>query len=95
MSEESKAETQSVSESEKKSLEMMCDAIVNKLLHAPMTELKKSREEPEGDALVATCRKLFALDQPLTQSVAPHAITVPAGAVPALITPKSSSGDRT
>jgi glutamyl-tRNA reductase len=54
----------SVNEAEKKSLELMCDAIVNKLLHTPLTQLKKSREEPEGDQLVASVRKLFSLDEP-------------------------------
>lgn len=53
----------SVSEAERKSLELMCDAIVNKLLHSPLTQLKKSREEPEGDLLVASVRRLFSLDQ--------------------------------
>ncbi len=51
-----------VSAAERKSLEVMCDAIVNKLLHTPTTELKKSREQPEGDLLVASVRKLFGLD---------------------------------
>ena len=59
----------SVTPSEQKSLEMMCDAIVNKLLHTPLTQLKKSREEPDGDQLVTSVRKLFALDDQPSEPV--------------------------
>jgi glutamyl-tRNA reductase len=76
----------SVSANEKKSLEMMADAIVNKLLHTPTTELKKSREQPDGDQLVLSVRKLFALDD--TQASAPEN----AGAN---LVPAKSQGERT
>ncbi|HEX5659201.1 MAG TPA: glutamyl-tRNA reductase [Polyangiales bacterium] len=68
----------SVSASEKKSLEMMADAIVNKLLHTPTTELKKSREQPDGDQLVSSVRKLFALDEAVSAPASPSATLVPA-----------------
>jgi glutamyl-tRNA reductase len=69
----------SVTPAEKKSLEIMADAIVNKLLHTPMTELKKSREEPDGDQLVLSVRKLFALDEvPASAPGATSATLVPA-----------------
>ena len=42
----------SLSEAEKKNLDAMCEAMVNKLLHRPLTELKKSRGEPDGAQLV-------------------------------------------
>ena len=81
----------SVTDAEKKSLEIMCDAIVNKLLHTPTTELKKSREAPEGDALVANVRRLFALDREEPQS----ALKVASVVTPALVPSKGSSGERT
>jgi glutamyl-tRNA reductase len=51
----------SLSEAEKKSLETMCDAMVSKLLHRPLTELKKSRSEPEGAQLLESVHRLFEL----------------------------------
>jgi glutamyl-tRNA reductase len=84
-----------VSESEKKNLEVMCDAIVNKLLHTPVTQLKKSREEPDGDQLVSSVRKLFLLDEEPTAGRAPRPLSVPGIVSPATLVPsKSSSGDR-
>jgi glutamyl-tRNA reductase len=75
-----------VSASEKKSLEMMADAIVNKLLHAPITELRKSREQPDGDQLVLSVRKLFALDDAPSQGAsAPQSAT---------LVPVKSTGER-
>lgn len=81
----------SLSDAEKKSLEMMGDAIVNKLLHTPTTELKKSREAPEGDALVANVRRLFALDREEPES----ALKVAPVVAQALMPSKGSSGERT
>jgi glutamyl-tRNA reductase len=51
----------SLSDAEKKSLDAMCDAMVNKLLHRPLTELKKSRGEPDGAQLVESVTRLFDL----------------------------------
>lgn len=50
-------------DSARRSLEKMSDAIVNKLLHAPLTALKSSADEVERAALVATTRRLFDLDR--------------------------------
>jgi glutamyl-tRNA reductase len=89
-----------VSESEKKNLEVMCDAIVNKLLHTPLTQLKRSREEPDGDQLVSSVRKLFALDEEASHTPARASLplAVPAAVAPALLPVslpgKRSSGDR-
>jgi glutamyl-tRNA reductase len=83
----------SVSPAEKKSLELMCEAIVNKLLHTPLTQLRKSREEPDGDQLVTSVRKLFALDEevPTDEPI----VSVPAPLSPSTLVPsKGSSGDR-
>jgi glutamyl-tRNA reductase len=78
----------SVSASERKSLELMCDAIVNKLLHTPMTQLKKSREEPDGDQLVNNVRKLFALDQDAAEPQGAQSATS------ATLVPVKSTGER-
>lgn len=51
-----------VSDKERKTLEAMCDAMTNKILHRPLTELKRSREEPDGAALVSSVRRLFDLE---------------------------------
>jgi hypothetical protein len=47
----------------------MCEAMANKILHKPLTELKKCRDEPQGAQLVASVRRLFDLDH--EPSVAP------------------------
>ena len=45
---------------QKKALEVMCDAMVNKLLHAPTTALKG---DGGGAELIAAVRALFALPE--------------------------------
>ncbi|MCB9556704.1 MAG: glutamyl-tRNA reductase [Deltaproteobacteria bacterium] len=44
-------------------LERMSEAIVNKLLHVPTKELKRSATEPDGHTLVANVRRLFRLEE--------------------------------
>ncbi len=51
----------SLGEAELKSLEKMIDAMVNKVLHQPLTELKRGSETPEGAMLIDAARRLFAL----------------------------------
>jgi glutamyl-tRNA reductase len=63
------------------SLERMLDAATNKLLHQPLTELKKAGEAGDGATLDAV-RKLFPLEDP--SSAAPEA-------EPALEKPKPGS----
>jgi glutamyl-tRNA reductase len=53
----------SLTDGEKKSLDAMCEAMVNKLLHRPLTELKKSRSEPDGAQLIESVTRLFELSQ--------------------------------
>jgi len=53
----------SLTEAERKSLDAMCEAMVNKLLHRPLTELKKSRDEPDGAQLIESVTRLFELSQ--------------------------------
>jgi glutamyl-tRNA reductase len=73
----------SLSDAEKKSLDAMCDAMVNKLLHRPLTELKKSRGEPDGAQLLESVTRLFDLapepapaprPAPTEESSPPHAL---------------------
>ena len=45
-----------------RALDAMCDAIVNQLLHAPMTELKRGQESPDGAKLVEAVQRLFQLE---------------------------------
>lgn len=52
----------SLSPKERKSLEKMCDAMANKLLHAPLTHLKEGADGPDGPALIDTTRRLFELE---------------------------------
>lgn len=48
---------------ERKALETMVDAAVNKLLHPAVTKLKKSASEPRGEELAQVVRELFELPE--------------------------------
>jgi len=52
---------QSLGPKEQKVLEAMTTAIVNKILHHPVTHLKKEANRIEGDLYIDTIRKLFDL----------------------------------
>lgn len=52
---------QSLSPKEQKVLEAMTTAIVNKILHHPVTHLKREANKIEGDLYIDTIRKLFDL----------------------------------
>ncbi len=60
-----------VSEAEQRTLTAMAEAMANKILHRPLTELKKSREDPDSAVLVSSVRRLFELD--LEPSATPEA----------------------
>ena len=49
-------------EKERRALERMGDAVVKKLLHAPLATLKKTAQESSHGSLIASTRQLFALD---------------------------------
>jgi glutamyl-tRNA reductase len=51
----------SLTEREQKSLDAMAEAIVNKLLHQPLTQLKRGQSGPEAAALIAATQRLFDL----------------------------------
>ncbi|MDP2689290.1 MAG: glutamyl-tRNA reductase [Deltaproteobacteria bacterium] len=52
----------SLTDKEKKTIEAMTSAIVNKILHHPVTHLKKEANKIEGDLYIDTIRKLFDLN---------------------------------
>ena len=51
-------------ESERKALEGLTNAIINKLLHAPIANLKRAQNDPVGDTYVDAVRTLFELPEP-------------------------------
>jgi glutamyl-tRNA reductase len=55
-----------ISEDQKRAVEAMSQAIVNKLLHAPLVVLKQAASTPDtGDNTIAVARRLFNLDKEL------------------------------
>jgi glutamyl-tRNA reductase len=55
-----------LSDDQKRAVEIMSQAIVNKLLHAPLVILKQAAAAPgSGDSTIAIARKLFNLDKEL------------------------------
>jgi glutamyl-tRNA reductase len=67
----------SLSEADQRTLQLMCEAMANKILHKPLTELKKCRDEPHGSQLVAHVRRLFDLDQEARNSIDPPPVSIP------------------
>jgi glutamyl-tRNA reductase len=57
-----------LSDKEKKSLEALTSAIINKILHTPSTLLKQSDEEAMGDFYLDTLRTLFQLPEASPES---------------------------
>jgi hypothetical protein len=71
----------------------MCDAMVSKLLHRPLTELKKSRGEPEGAQLLESVHRLFELSlEPAEAAERPAPEPAP-GAPRPLVPSKTPSGE--
>jgi glutamyl-tRNA reductase len=50
-----------LSEKERQSLEAMTSAIINKILHSPLTLLKRSNEEATTDLYIDSIRALFGI----------------------------------
>lgn len=57
------ASLKGLSEKERQALEDMTTAIINKILHAPITRLKKVPEEPDDAVYIEALRKLFDLEE--------------------------------
>jgi glutamyl-tRNA reductase len=53
----------SLSENDRRSVEMLANAIVNKLLHEPMVFLKNSASQDSAPFKLAVVRQLFGLDK--------------------------------
>ncbi|MFQ5354860.1 MAG: glutamyl-tRNA reductase, partial [Thermodesulfobacteriota bacterium] len=51
-----------LSDKDKKILDSMTKSIINKILHGPVSRLKKDADKIEGDTYIYTTRKLFDLD---------------------------------
>ncbi len=69
-----------INEDQRRAVEAMSQAIVNKLLHAPLVVLKQAASTPgEGDSTIAIARRLFNLDKELKRPGAhERAIETPA-----------------
>ena len=52
----------SMSAKDSAAIDAMCNAIVNQLLHGPLTELKNSADGPDATRMVDTVQRLFALE---------------------------------
>jgi glutamyl-tRNA reductase len=83
-----------VNDSDRAVLEAMSRSLVNKLLHAPMTELKAGAGEPDGALLIDAVRRLFALseDEPETEP-APSTRTAGEASVTPLAAATGSTGE--
>ena len=66
--EKSASKMTSLSEADRKALDRTADAIVGKLLHAPISALKSGDPEADGPVLIDTTRRLFALDEPAKEA---------------------------
>ena len=55
-----------LNEKQKRQIEALTQAIVNKLLHGPLVALRKSAGDPEGSGHVEAVRSLFDLGEPST-----------------------------
>jgi glutamyl-tRNA reductase len=77
-----------LSEKDQKTLHAMVNAMVNKLLHHPLTELKKGAEGPDAAHLIDAARQLFDLDigeeRPSRERIAPDEAEGEVEAVPEL-----------
>ena len=54
----------SISEKDRQTLDAMCEQLVNKLLHQPMTELKRGSRGGDESALIEAAQRLFHLEIP-------------------------------
>jgi len=51
------------SEKDRKTIDSLTSALVNKLLHHPITTLKRGKDFGDGEEFIRTVRKLFHLDE--------------------------------
>ena len=60
--EDARPSSSGMSAAHERALDAMCESIVNQLLHAPLTELKRSQQGRRRRALVHAVQRLFKLD---------------------------------
>ncbi|MBK8171844.1 MAG: glutamyl-tRNA reductase [Sandaracinaceae bacterium] len=72
----------SLREEDKRALERMGEAIVTKLLHQPLQELKRGAEDSDGAEMIAAVRKLFDLETSTSAQAVSNAEAAPAAASP-------------
>ena len=60
-----------LTDADRKAMQVMLDAAVNKLLHTPVTRIKALAGDPRGDELVQALHHLFDLPQPTQGENAP------------------------
>ena len=58
-----------LSEKERKSLEALTSAIINKILHEPLTLLKQSQENGAAELYLDTLQTLFGLSEKLPEDI--------------------------
>jgi glutamyl-tRNA reductase len=71
----------SLPDGERKKLEAMTEAMANKLLHGPLTELKQSQATTDGATLLEAVQKLFRLGDEPSAAPAPRAAPASSPAV--------------
>lgn len=54
-----------ISDDHRRAVDLMSQAIVNKILHAPLVVLKQAAANPEGNEVISIARKIFNLDKEL------------------------------
>jgi glutamyl-tRNA reductase len=54
-----------ITDEQKRAVEVLTQAIVNKMLHAPLVVLKRAASNPEGGDVISIARKIFNLDKEL------------------------------
>ena len=62
-----------VTDEQRRAMEVLTQAIVNKMLHAPLVVLKQAAANPEGGDVIAVARKIFNLDRELKKPSHVHA----------------------
>ena len=68
----------SLPDNERKKLEAMTEAMANKLLHGPLTELKQSQATTDGAMLLEAVQKLFRLNEPASSEAPAAPASAPA-----------------
>ena len=77
----------SLAEADLKKLEAMTEAMANKLLHGPLTELKKSQGGGDAHHLIDAVQRLFRLEEPPPLAATPVTPVVPGA--PAVLVPEA------